>query len=250
MSLVDSRFTAADGVGLAWHETGQGRPLVLLHGYLSDARMNWVKHGHADALAAAGFRVIMPDLRGHGDSDRPHDRSCYPPDVLADDGLALVEHLELREYDLGGYSLGGRTVARMLARGAMPRRAIIAGMGLAGLTDTGARVAHFRKLFGGLGRHEQGSALWFAEAFMKTNEGDPIALAHVLETAVDTPVAALAAIATPVLVLSGVDDEDNGSAPALAELLLNATLAMVPGNHMSAVAKPNLSAAMIDYLNR
>ena len=61
-------FTAADGVDLAWHELGEGRPLVLLHGLFSDADTNWLKFGHAAAIAAAGFRVIMPDLRAHGES--------------------------------------------------------------------------------------------------------------------------------------------------------------------------------------
>ena len=57
------RWKASDGVELAWHEVGQGRPVILLHGLFSDARMNWVKFGHADRIAADGFRVIMPDLR-------------------------------------------------------------------------------------------------------------------------------------------------------------------------------------------
>ena len=57
-------------------------------------------------LAGQGYRVILPDLRGHGDSARPHDPAAYPPDALADDGLALIEQLGLTDYDLGGYSLG------------------------------------------------------------------------------------------------------------------------------------------------
>ena len=66
------RWTASDGVELACHEVGEGRPVVLLHGLFSDAQMNWIKFGHAARIAAAGFRVIMPDLRAHGLSGRPH----------------------------------------------------------------------------------------------------------------------------------------------------------------------------------
>src|SRR3954451_1922732 len=102
-------FTAPDGVALAWHETGAGRAVVLLHGLFSDAQTNWIKFGHAALIAARGFRVIMPDLRAHGQSGKPHDPAAYPPDILADDGLALIAHLRLIDYDLGGYSLGGRT---------------------------------------------------------------------------------------------------------------------------------------------
>ena len=117
-----SRFAASDGVDLAWHELGEGRPVVLFHGLFSDAETNWIKFGHAALLAGQGFRVIMPDLRGHGESARPHDPSAYPPDILAEDGLALIDHLALEDYDLGGYSLGGRTCVRMVVRGARPRR--------------------------------------------------------------------------------------------------------------------------------
>ena len=114
------RFRSFDSVELAYREMGEGRPLVLIHGYFSTAMVNWVRYGHAEKIAARGYRVIMPDLRGHGDSARPHDPAAYPRDALADDGFALIEHLGLTDYDLGGYSLGGRTTMRMLARGAKP----------------------------------------------------------------------------------------------------------------------------------
>ena len=123
------RFASFDGSKIAYRELGEGRPVVLLHGYFSDALTNWVRFGHAAAIAARGLRVIMPDLRAHGSSAKPHDVASYPPDVLADDGMALIDHLELDDYDLGGYSLGARTVVRMLVRGATPRRCVIAGLG-------------------------------------------------------------------------------------------------------------------------
>ena len=106
------QFQTSDGTRLAVHEVGEGRPLLLLHGFFSDAATNWTRYGHAALLAEAGYRVIMPDLRAHGESDKPHDPALYPKDILADDALAIVAHLGLIDYDLGGYSLGARTVAR------------------------------------------------------------------------------------------------------------------------------------------
>jgi pimeloyl-ACP methyl ester carboxylesterase len=126
------RFAGRDGVELACREAGSGRPLVLLHGFMG-AGSHMLGYGRASAFAEQGYRVIVPDFCGHGDSAKPHDPAAYPPDVLAEDGLALVEHLGLGDgdYDLGGYSLGGRIVVRMLLRGAKPGRAIVAGQGLA-----------------------------------------------------------------------------------------------------------------------
>lgn len=243
-----SYFKAADGTELAVHEMGEGRALLLLHGYFSDAATNWIKYGQAALLADAGFRVIMPDLRAHGQSGKPHDAAAYPKDVLADDALSLIAQLGLTDYDLGGYSLGARTVARMLVNGATPGRVIISGMGLEGLTNTGKRAAHFRAIFEGLGTHPRGTPEWMAEAFLKTTGGDPLALAQILETFVDTPIDAIRGWKMPVQVLVGADDDDNGSGPALAAELPNATLSIVPGNHMSAVVKPDLGQAMMQFL--
>src|SRR6185295_2071872 len=110
-SVTIDRFASFDGAEIVWRETGQGRPVLLFHGLFSTAEINWIKFGHAAEIAARGFRVIMPDLRAHGDSAKPHDRSGYPVNVLARDGLALIDHLGLGEFDLGGYSLGARTSA-------------------------------------------------------------------------------------------------------------------------------------------
>src|SRR5258706_11580064 len=119
---TEHHFASFDGVELTWREIGEGRPLVLIHGLFSNAWTNWIRYRHAARLAAAGHRVIMPDLRGHGLSARPHDPAAYPPDVLARDGLALLGQLGLGDYDLGGYSLGARTAVRMIVDGATPRR--------------------------------------------------------------------------------------------------------------------------------
>jgi pimeloyl-ACP methyl ester carboxylesterase len=250
MTIATHHFAAPDGVDLAWHETGEGRPLVLLHGLFSDADTNWIRFGHAAAIAKRGFRVIMPDLRGHGQSARPHEASAYPPDILAKDGLALIAHLGLEDHDLGGYSLGARTSVRMVVAGARPRRLIVSGMGIEGLLGTGARAAHFKTILKGLGTHQRGSPEWMAEAFLKTTGGDPDALLPLLDSFVDTEEAELRAIAMPTLVLSGADDHDNGSAEALAAALADATYLEVPGNHMSAVTRPDLGIAIADFLAR
>jgi pimeloyl-ACP methyl ester carboxylesterase len=249
MSIVrTSFFKAPDGVDLAVHEMGSGRPLLLLHGYFSNAATNWITYGHAELLARGGFHVIMPDLRAHGESGKPHDADSYPRDVLARDAQSLISQLGLVDFDLGGYSLGARTVARLLAADVRPARVIIAGMGLEGLTDTGKRAAHFRKIFDGLGTHPRGSPEWMAEAFLKTTKGDAIALSRLLDTFVDTPVETIRKWDIPVQVLVGVDDDDNGSGAALAAELRQGTLSVVPGNHMSAVVKPDLGQAMLAFL--
>lgn len=221
---------------------------MLLHGLFSNADVNWIKFGHAAAIAARGFRLIMPDLRAHGRSAKPHDAASYPADVLGHDGLALIRHLGLTDYDLGGYSLGGRTAARMVILGATPRRLIVSGMGLKGMLNTGGRAAHFKKILTGLRTHERGSPEWLAEAFLKTTKGDPLALLPLLDSFVDSTGEELRSITMPTLVLAGMEDQDNGPAEELAELLPNGCFAEMPGNHMSSVTKPEFGRAIADFL--
>jgi pimeloyl-ACP methyl ester carboxylesterase len=121
-------------------------------------------------------------------------------------------------------------------------------MGLEGIVHAGGRSAFFRRVLSNLGTFERGSPEWMAEAFLKSVGGDPVALLHVLDTAVDTPFESLARIGARTLVLSGAQDDDNGSAGALAAALPDGQHVVVPGNHMSAVTKPELGAAMAEFL--
>ncbi|HEX9024436.1 MAG TPA: alpha/beta fold hydrolase, partial [Geobacteraceae bacterium] len=158
------------------------------------------------------------------------------------------EQLGLTGYDLGGYSLGGRTVVRMLVRGAAPGRAIVAGMGLEGIVSTRDRRDFFRRVLTNPGTFRRGTPEWRAEAFLKTAHGDPVALLRILDASVDTPSEALTRIGMPVLVLAGAEDDDNGSAKALADALPDGRFVEVPGNHMSAVTRPELGAAIVAFL--
>jgi pimeloyl-ACP methyl ester carboxylesterase len=241
-------FRGRDGTELAFCEVGEGRTLVLLHGFFATGTVHWIDPGHAALLAERGYRVVLPDLRGHGSSERPADPAAYPPDVLVDDGLALLDHLGVEEFDLGGYSLGGRTALRMLVRGARPGRAVIAGMGLDPILEPAGRGDRYRHVLGNLGSFEEGTLEWRAEQFLRSVDGDPEALLQVLDCSVPTPAAAIAAVPTPTLVLLGDGDEVHRSAPELAALLPNGTFAGVPGSHTRAIRQPELGAAIVDFL--
>jgi pimeloyl-ACP methyl ester carboxylesterase len=244
------RFRARDGAELAYREIGDGRPFVLLHGFTGSG-LQWVSHGHAETIAKRGHRVILPDMRGHGDSDRPHDPAAFPPDILADDTRALIEQLGLDGYDLGGYSLGGTVVVRALARGAQPGRAIVAGQGLGVITGTTSRGGAYRGILAALARGdviEPGSPEAEQAYWITQGGGDPQSLLHVLDSLVATPESVLHQIMTPTLVVVGDQDGRHASADALAAALPDARFARVPGNHVTALAAPELEAAILDFL--
>ncbi len=243
-------FSGRDGVELAYREVGEGRPLVLVHG-ITGSGSQWIDPGPAAAFTALGRRVILPDLRGHGDSAKPHDPAAYPPDVLADDGFALIEQLGLDDYDLGGYSLGARIVLRMLVRGARPARAIVAGQGLKVITGPLEPDNRNRRLFTAMiegetfepGSPEAQQAHWISRL-----GGDPVALLRVLETHVPTAAGELARITVPTLVAVGERDERHASADALAAVLPDARFTTVPGDHYTAFTSPELASAITAFL--
>ena len=174
VTLRSRTFAASGGVELAIHEMGEGRPLLLLHGLFSSAAMNWIKFGHAAKLADAGFHVVMPDFRAHGVSAAPHDPDAYPRDILVDDMLALIDHFAWDDFDLGGFSLGARTAAKLLTTGVKPGWTMLMGMGWEGLNGWGDRRQFFIDAIDGRGEVKRGDPHWMAVQFMNSQKIDPI----------------------------------------------------------------------------
>ena len=249
MSTVATQFwNASDGVDLAYHEVGIGKPVVLLHGLFSDAMMNWIKFGHAERIASSGFRVIMPDLRAHGQSGRPHEAEHYPKGVLARDLRELVAHLGLNEFDLGGFSLGSRTTVEGIGEGLKPRRAILGGAGLEGLRNWERRKLFFLEAIDLFDTVSRGDPHWLSIQFMKSQKVDLVASRFLLESFEDTFMDWLKAFTMPTLVVCGSEDDDNGSAAELAAALPDATFREVPGTHMSSVTKSEFGEAIAEFL--
>jgi pimeloyl-ACP methyl ester carboxylesterase len=243
------RFRARDGVEIACHVLGEGPPVVLLHGFLSSARRNWIRPGIAQATADLGRLVICPDLRGHGRSEAPTDPAYWPSDVLARDQLDLAAHFGLSAFDLCGYSLGARTAVRACADGLAPRRLLLGGMGEQGIIAAGPRAEMFEDAI----RHGEaakdpamGKAI---QEILVQSQLKAEAMLGVLASFRPTTEAEIRAIACPSLVLIGEDDHDNGSAATLAEWLPQGRLTVVPGDHGAAVTAPEFAAAMTAFLH-
>jgi non-heme chloroperoxidase len=96
-------------IDLYYEDHGTGKPVVLVHGWPLSGR-SWEKQ--VPALLNAGYRVITYDRRGFGDSSKP--TSGYDYDTFAQDLQKLVTKLDLREFALVGFSMGGGEVARYL----------------------------------------------------------------------------------------------------------------------------------------
>lgn len=242
------QWTASDGTALVYRQMGEGRPVILLHGLFSSAEVNWIKFGTAAKVADRGFRVIMPDHRAHGDSAAPSDAAAYPRGILARDLNELIAHLGLSEFDLGGFSLGARTIVQAVGEGLKPRRAILSGMGLQGLDHWQRRQQFYIDAIDKFDEAQRGDPHWMSIQFMKTMKVDRVATRHVLGSFAAVDRAWLSRFTMPTLVLIGTEDDDNGSARELADLLSDPTYAEVPGNHMNCITKPEFGERLAAFL--
>ncbi|WP_110992045.1 alpha/beta fold hydrolase [Pseudomonas sichuanensis] len=119
-----STLVTRDGTSIHYKDWGSGKPVLFSHGWPLDADM-W--DSQMEYLASRGYRTIAFDRRGFGRSSQPW--SGYDYDTFADDIAQLIEHLDLREVTLVGFSMGGGDVSRYIARHGSAR---IAGLVLLG----------------------------------------------------------------------------------------------------------------------
>ena len=104
-------ISARDGTQLYVKDWGEGRPVILIHGWPLNAD-SW--ETQAVGLAEAGHRVISYDRRGFGRSEQPWDGYDY--DTLADDLAAVIEATGVQDAAIVGFSMGGGEVARYVSR--------------------------------------------------------------------------------------------------------------------------------------
>ncbi|WP_304171337.1 alpha/beta fold hydrolase [Phenylobacterium aquaticum] len=245
--MTDHHFTTSDRVRIAYGVQGEGRPVMLLHGFLSSGARNWAAPRLVQALVEAGRQVITPDARGHGASDAPTDPGFWPADVMARDVVELVAHLGLIDYDLGGYSMGGRTAIRAIAGGLRPQRLVIGGMGETAIMEAGPRAEAFEDAIR-RGPAAQDAAMGGALHKLMADQGlKPEAMLGVLASFQPTTEAEIRGIKIPALVLMGRDDHDNGSGQTLADWL-GGRFVQVPGDHGTAVAGRAFREALVAFL--
>lgn len=130
--IPDPRFVmVGDGYRVATYEWGEpdATTVLLVHGFASSARDNWVNTGWVRDLLRAGYRVLAVDQRGHGASDKPHESAAYALRTMVADVEAVLDTYLVDEALYVGYSLGAR-VGWEVARDLEPRidRVVLGGV--------------------------------------------------------------------------------------------------------------------------
>ena len=120
----------SDGVRIAFMDEGEGDPILLIHGFASSVKDNWIDPSWVGFLTQNGFRVVAIDNRGHGESEKLYDPTAYAAPLMAEDARRLLDHLGIARADVMGYSMGARITAFLaLQHPDRVRSAIFAGLG-------------------------------------------------------------------------------------------------------------------------
>src|SRR5215213_3498122 len=128
--IVSGFFSSHDGTNIYYEVKGEGRPVVLIPGFMNTSE-TWKRTPLYNDLLDAGFKLILLDLRGNGKSDKPHTLSAYQNDAEAKDILGLMKMLKLKKYSIVGYSRGAIIASRVLVLNKKIKTAVIGGMGTA-----------------------------------------------------------------------------------------------------------------------
>ncbi len=239
----------SDGLRIHYelHGKEDGRPIVLVHGFASHYRLNWVGTRWQETLTQAGFRVIGLDCRGHGASDKPHDRAAYSARLMAGDVLHALDHLNVDTADLIGFSMGARIGLQAVLD--FPQRlnkVVLAGLGTKGAINESAAIA--RAMRGGVPENAVADSFY---KFAVGHRNDLEALACCIEGLErDVDRSRLGEIKTPILVVIGEQDELVSGAPELVEQIATAKLVTVPGrDHLGTVPAREFKQATLEFLD-
>ena len=239
------------GVEIAYQTAGEGPPVLLIHGFASNASVNWWDTGWVKTLTEAGRRVITFDHRGHGASEKLYDPALYPAAEMAEDARRLLDHLEIAQADVMGYSMGARVSAFLaIAHPARVRRAVFAGLASRMITGVGGAEAIAAALEAPTRNDGLDINARAFRIFAEQTKSDLKALAACIRSSREKiTVEELASIRVPVLVVAGEKDEVAGDVDTLVKAIPGAVGVTLPNrNHMNAVGDRGYKDAVLDFL--
>jgi pimeloyl-ACP methyl ester carboxylesterase len=243
-------YFASNSVQIFYEEYGAGSPVVLIHGFGIDARLQWGETGLIKFLAQH-FRVIALDCRGHGRSERFYDPDAYAMRNMSGDVLNLLDYLQIDRALLVGFSLGSRVCFEIMAtHPERCRAAVLSGWGPDNSTSDAGR------------REELATALLATDVAAVTEYqrrirravleagNDLSALAACIRCDANIPkLSAVTPISVPVLFVTGGKDHVAGDPKRLSGYFRESHVLVLDNNgHTSVVADLRFHAAVADFL--
>lgn len=250
------RFASFDGVEIAyqtWGTAGELPPVILHHGFIANANVNWVLPGIVTALTNAGRQVVALDARGHGDSGKPHDPVFYGEEKMVQDLRRLFDSVGASRVDLVGYSMGAIVSLIAASQDERIRRLVVGGVG-AGVVEQGGvdtRVVPRTAIVAALQTQDPSTitnpvAAAFRSFADRVGADREALAAHA--SSVRTRQIPLRQITAPTLVIAGDNDALAARPEVLASSIPNARSLLLPGDHLSVVPTPQFASAIVEFL--
>jgi pimeloyl-ACP methyl ester carboxylesterase len=255
---AELRRFSSDGVDIAFIDVKpQGRdlnePILLIHGFASNHRMNWVGPRWVETLTGAGRRVIAFDNRGHGQSEKLYAPADYHLDLMRRDAASLLAHLGVERADVMGYSMGARIASFLaLAEPRLVRSLVLGGLGDRLVRDGGLPEAIAEALEAPSLDSLTDPTQRLFRGFADQTKSDRAALAACVRGSHRSLTLEEAArINQPTLVAVGERDTLAGDPSKLVARLPRAQVFMIPGrDHNLAVGDKAFKAGVLDFLAR
>lgn len=242
----------SDIVDIAYEVTGEGLPVLLIHGFASNARVNWIDTGWVKALTGAGYQTITFDNRGHGESGKLYDPAAYPAPEMAEDARRLLDHLGLSQVRVMGYSMGARIAAFLTLN--HPERvvaAVFSGLAENMIRGVGGAEPIAQALEAPSADSIEDPSAKVFRVFAEQTKGDLKALAACMRSGRQKITSAeLGRITVPVLVVAGDMDDIAGKVDPLVAAIPGAKgVTLARRNHMNAVGDRQHKEEVINFLN-
>ena len=245
----------SSGVPIHYEVIGEGKPIVLVHGFSTSFQVNWVATGWVEELRPLR-QVIGLDARGHGESGKPHEPEPYAGDEMANDVVRLLDHLGIEKADLFGYSMGASISLRLLASHSERFTSVIMG----GIGDFARRVpgsapGNFGAMIADALLTDDPSSIenptaagFRALAEALGNDMEALA-AYMLADREGVSDDELAGVDLPVLIVNGAEDTLAGSADSLAAAIPGAEFVTIPErDHLTVVSDPQFKETVVRFL--
>ena len=249
-----AEFTASDGVTISYDDAGApgGKPVLLVHGFASNRDEGWKRTGWYAAFERRGQRIIAPDMRGHGQSGKPHDPASYAPDRRLADVTELLDHLGVERADVVGYSMGARLALGLAIRA--PERVdnlVVGGIGQRLFTPSPQDDAMGRAMEAEDPATISEPMLQSFRHFADEQGEDRLALAAASRAkGLTLTTDELFVVRAPTLVVAGSRDQLAGDPQGLADHIRGAKAVTIQGcDHFNAIPHALLKATVFDFLD-
>jgi len=245
-------FTS-EGYEIAYSIYGEGPTILLVHGFGSNGKVNWVNTGWVEDLVAEGYRVVTIDNRGHGKSEKIYDTEAYPSSEMAKDSVNLIKFLGLKDVAIMGYSMGARISAYVsMSAPELIKCAVFGGLGermTVGMSSSGVIVDAL--LAPSLERITDPTGRMF-RIFAEHTKSDLKALAACMGSSRQKiSEDDVRKIKMPVLVAVGSEDVVGGRPEPLADLMEKGESMVIEGrDHMRATGDKQFKQGVLSFFSK